>query len=106
MIATAHHMKQTCAKIALGCSLCLFFTGLFVLCYCPGWFAAGLAALGASLGSSKIRVASLACFFVSVVFTTVHTKLKIAQEKSLQELRLRQENQGSPSDISTPKTRD
>ena len=83
-------MKRHFAKIALGLSVFLFFTGFLLMCYCPGWYATcvGLAFVGIVLGTARIRFWSTICLLVSLAYTVVHYELKLEDDERFRGIRL------------------
>jgi hypothetical protein len=83
-------MKLLFAKIALGLSLFLFFTGFLLLCSCPGWYAtcAVFAFVAAILGTARVRFWSTLCLLASIAWTVIHYELKIADDERFRGIRL------------------
>jgi len=89
-------MKPRIAKISLVVALVLFFSGFFVLCDCPGWYAlaAGFAGITVWLGSGRTHKWATFWMIASLAFTALQAYAKIRTDKSIDEIRQRyQESQ-------------
>jgi hypothetical protein len=96
--------KLFIAKASFGLSLGLFFLGILVACYCPGWYAtaAALAGIGLFLGTGRIRIWSTVSLVASLIFTGIHYELKVAEQKRFEEIRQRIQQERSTSEQGDP----
>ncbi|MFO1487258.1 MAG: hypothetical protein U1F65_02160 [Verrucomicrobiota bacterium] len=81
-------MKLSIARICLGVGLILFFSGFFVLCDCPGWFAlaAGFIGVSALLGAGKSREWAIVWFFAALLVTGMEVYAKFRHKEKKREL--------------------
>jgi len=77
--------KSSVARISLAVALVLFFTGFFVMCACPGWYAlaAGFAGVTVWFGAGRIRAWGVLWLVASLALTAMHVYAKAQESQSL-----------------------
>jgi len=93
-------VKPRVARISLTIAVILFFSGFFVLCDCPGWYALASAFAGAAVwsGAGRTRGWAVAFLISSLILTGFHTYGKIEEHRRSIERRRRLEQRHNKAD--------
>src|SRR5262249_8238763 len=88
-------MKDRIARVSfvVGCILC--FTGFFVMCACPGWYALAVAfaLVTVFLSTGRIRKASMFLAIFSGVLMIVHIVGMLQEKQNLRDIKRHLEQQ-------------
>jgi hypothetical protein len=81
-------MHPRAARVGLVVAGILFFSGFFLLCACPGWYAltAAFASVAVWAGTGRTRAWGIACLVASLIFTGLQTVAAIHEKRHFEEI--------------------